>query len=166
LYADFPIKERTVIVEPDDNISNKVFVTHGRDRATRDAVANFLYGEGLQPIVLEDEASGGNTIIEKYEEHSNVAYGVAILSPDDIGCLKKDFPEGGKPRARQNVIFELGYMFAKISRHHVAVLIADPEIERPTNIDGVVFINLDPNDGWKLKLLKELRKAGMPLKNY
>lgn len=143
--------------------SNKVFVTHGRDRTTRDSVANFLYSIKLEPIVLEDQANAGDTIIEKYEKHAKAGYGIAILSPDDVGCLKEDAPDGLKSRARQNVIFELGYMFASISRHCVAVLMTDSNIERPTNIEGIVWIHLDQGGGWKHKLLKELRAAGLHL---
>ena len=144
--------------------SSMVFVTHGRDRATRDAVTAFLYSLKLDPIVLEDQANAGLTIIEKYEKYSKAGYGIAILSPDDVGCLKGESPEGLKPRARQNVIFELGYMFANISRHRVAVLLTDPDIERPTNIDGIAWIALDQHDGWKHRLVKELRAAGLPLR--
>ncbi|MGZ3560645.1 MAG: TIR domain-containing protein [Vulcanimicrobiaceae bacterium] len=157
--------ERLAEMPEDSPVSSKVFITHGRDKATRDAVVNFIHSLQLQPIVLEDEPSGGLTIIEKYEKHARVGYGIAILSPDDVGCLKEAALDGLNPRARQNVIFELGYMFASISRHHVAVLLTYPGIERPTNIEGIVWIHLDAGEGWKYKLRKELREAGLPLKD-
>jgi predicted nucleotide-binding protein len=166
LFAEsLPRKEHTREVVAESPVSSKVFITHGRDKPMRDAVVNFIHSLQLQPIVLEDEPSGGLTIIEKYEKHAQVGYGVAILSPDDVGCLRGKAPGGLTPRARQNVIFELGYMFARITRHRVAVLLTDPNIERPTNIEGIVWIHLDAGEGWTHKLRKEFREAGLPLKD-
>jgi len=142
--------------------SRKVFITHGRDASKRHELESFIYSLKLEPIVLEDKPSGGLTIIEKYEKHSEGAgYGIVIVTPDDVGCLKGDEPDGLKPRSRQNVIFELGYMYANISRHKVAVLLTDKDIELPSNIDGIVWVYMDDHGGWKRKLEKELREAGV-----
>jgi len=140
----------------------QVFVTHGRDRVPRDAVADFIRSVGLHPIVLEDEPNAGLTIIEKFEKYSNVGYGIIILSPDDFGCLKTE-PSALRPRARQNVIFEFGYMLARVGRNRVAVLLTDRSIERPANVDGIVWIDFDSDGNWKDRLRVELRAAGYGL---
>ena len=142
---------------------DSVFVTHGRDDRSKDAVSRFIYDVGLKPILLEEKPNEGQTIIEKYEKHANAAYGIAILSPDDLGSLREEAPDGLRPRARQNVIFELGFMFAKFGRNRVAVILPDEALERPTNIDGIVWIPLDKGGGWKYNLRKELAQAGLPL---
>ena len=145
-------------------VSNKVFITHGRDTERRSEVADFIREQGLEPVILEKQPHGGLTIIEKYEKYaSDVAFGIAILTPDDVGCLAADAPAGLQKRARQNVIFELGYMYAHIRRHRVAVLITDPDIEQPSNLRGIGWYFLDSNGGWRYDLLRELRAAGILL---
>lgn len=82
-----------------------VFIVHGHDTAAKEAVARFLMQLKLTPIILEEEVSAGQTIIEKLETSSEVGFVVVIMTPDDVGAVK-DHPEALKPRARQNVISE------------------------------------------------------------
>ena len=161
-------KVTTDVKEPgatEGTASQEVFITHGRDKYPKDAVERFIYDVGLKPIVLEDVPNAGLTIIEKYEKHANTAYGIAILSPDDLGCLKDLAPDRLQPRARQNVIFELGYMFAKIGRNRVAVILPDALLEKPSNIEGIVWIAFDTGESWKGKLRKELVEAGFKIRD-
>ena len=139
---------------------NSVFVVHGHDLISRTSLENMLRKNGLQPIILDDRASLGATIIEKFEANSNVRYAVAILSADDIGCAKTDGHP--KPRARQNVLFELGYFFARLGRAKVTALLTE-DIEAPSDIHGVVWIKMDAAGLWEQRLLRELDAAGMPL---
>lgn len=90
--------------------SEKVFLVHGHDNELKETVARFLEKIGLIPIILHEQASKGQTIIEKFEEHSNVSYAIVLMTPDDVGNLKSNKGKLNQ-RARQNVIFELGYFF-------------------------------------------------------
>jgi len=123
-------------------------------------VARTLEKLHLTPIILHEQVNEGRTIIEKFEYYSDVNFAVVLLSPDDIGCLKSDFPDGSKPRARQNVIFELGFFIGKLGRNRVAALYrgegTDIPIDIPSDYVGVVFIHYDSQGGWKLKLGAEL----------
>jgi hypothetical protein len=90
-------------------ISNrKVFLVHGHDLATRESVARFLEKANFEPVVLHEQANQGRTIIEKFEYNADVGFAVIVLSPDDIGSTASA-PDNRQPRARQNVILELGY---------------------------------------------------------
>lgn len=87
--------------------TRKVFVVHGHDEAAKEATARFLEKLDLQPIILHEQASGGRTIIEKFEKYSgDVGFAVVLLTPDDLGAAQKE-PEKLQPRARQNVVLEL-----------------------------------------------------------
>ena len=136
----------------------KVFVIHGRDESTRDMVAGFLRRLELKPVILSEQSNKGRTIIEKFEQHSEVGFAVALLTPDDAGSLKgaRNKPN---PRARQNVIFELGFFIGKLGRKHVCAL-TKGEVEIPSDYSGVLYISLNDPDGWKIKLFKELKAAG------
>ena len=143
-------------------ISNRVFVVHGRDEEAKQAMARFLETIGLEPVILQEQPSKGNTIIEKFEEHAQSAgFAVALCTPDDIGGLAED-PDNLKPRMRQNVVFELGYFAGAIGRNRVCALLKG-DIERPSDYDGVVYIPMDSNEGWKLTLARELRAAGFDI---
>ena len=141
---------------------DRVFVVHGRDDSVRATVASFLSRIGLDPIVLQDQPNEGRTIIEKFEDYSDVGFAVVLLTPDDIGGLNGTDENDLKPRPRQNVVLEWGFFLGKLGRDRVAALLQD-EVEFPNDYSGVVYIEIDDNEGWKTKLFRELRNARMPV---
>ena len=138
--------------------TNKVFVIHGHDESSRETAARFLERLGLEPVILHEQPNKGRTIIEKFEEHAQVGFAVVLLTPDDVGALAND-KNNQKPRARQNVIFEFGYFIGKLGRERVCALVKG-NVETPSDYDGVIYIQLDGSDGWKLRLIKELKSVG------
>ena len=138
----------------------KVFLVHGRDSETKLTVARFLEQLNLEPVILEELASRGRTIIEKFEDNAGqVGYAVVLFTPDDEGRLGESGAEYS-PRARQNVVFELGYFAGALGRKHVCALIKG-NVEKPSDYDGVVYIPYDNSGGWKLSLVRELKEAGL-----
>ena len=113
---------------------------------------------GLQPIVLHEQANQGRTIIEKFEGHADVDFAIVLLTTDDIGYLRNR-PEEMKPRARQNVIFELGYFVGRLGRARVCALYQNG-VEIPSDYHGVLYVPMDPHGAWKRQLAKELRAVG------
>lgn len=134
----------------------EVFIVHGHDDAVKEAVARFLEKAGLRPIILHEQPSRGRTIIEKLEDFANTGFAVILLTPDDVGRAKEDTQE--MARARQNVIFEMGYFLALLGRHRVCALYQSVEI--PSDIAGVIYIAIDHAGAWKAELAKELSAAG------
>ena len=138
--------------------SKRVFVVHGRDEAAKESVARFLERLGLEPIILHEQASSGRTVIEKFEVYADVGFAVVLLTPDDAGGLAGTSADL-KPRARQNVIMELGYFLGKLSRRRVCVLFKKG-VEIPSDYQGVVYVELDASGAWRTKLAQELVEAG------
>ncbi|TIO06908.1 MAG: hypothetical protein E5X88_21065 [Mesorhizobium sp.] len=137
--------------------SNKVFIVHGHDDGARHGLARFLERLGLVPVVLQEEPNQGRTIIEKYEQiASEVAFAVILLTPDDVGASKAATEQNH--RARQNVIFELGYFAGHLGRGRVCLL-RKGNVEIPSDLYGVLYIDLDPSEGWKAKLVLEMKAA-------
>ncbi len=136
---------------------NKVFVVHGHDSGTKETVARFLEQQGLQPIILHEQASRGMTIPEKLIANSDVGFAVVVLTPDDFGRAKADSEE--KPRARQNVILELGYFVGRLGRDRVCALLKDT-VEMPSDYVGVVYVSWDDAGAWKMEIAKEMHAAG------
>jgi predicted nucleotide-binding protein len=140
-------------------LSRKVFVVHGHDEAAREKIARFLERLDFTPIILHEQASRGRTVIEKVEAHSDVGFAVVLLTPDDEGCEKGGTP---RPRARQNVVLELGYFLGRLGRDYVCPL-KRGEIEIPSDFEGVVYIPFDNSGGWKQALGRELEDAGFKI---
>ena len=144
--------------ENERKITNEVFVIHGRDNEAKETVARILERLGLTPVILHEQSNLGRTIIEKFEQHAQVGFALALLTPDDVGALKNE-EMNLKPRARQNVVFELGYFLGRLGRERVCAL-TKGNVEIPSDYDGVVYIPLDESGGWKIKLIKELKNVG------
>ena len=137
---------------------SKVFIVHGHDNAAKEAVARFIEKIGLEAIILHEQASAGNTIIEKIEANSNVGFGIVLYTPCDLGASQEKKDEL-KPRARQNVVFEHGYLIGKIGRKNVCALLKG-DIETPNDISGVVYIKMEGEKEWKYKIADEMKACG------
>lgn len=137
--------------------SRRVFVVHGHDESAVHGLARFLEKLGLEAIILKEQPDQGRTIIEKFEETADdIGFAVVLLTPDDLGASVK--AETSDARARQNVIFELGYFAAKLGRGRVCLL-RKGHVEIPSDLYGVIYTDMDPADGWKAKLVGELKAA-------
>ena len=157
-----PVKESKSSSSKEKSIepsNTKVFLVHGQDNEAKQTVARFLEKLDLEVIILHERASSGMTIIEKFEQNSDVAFAVVLMTPDDVGSISTD-KENLRYRARQNVIFELGYFMGKLGRENVCALLKG-DIDRPSDYDGIIYIALDPNGGWKMLLAKEMRESGI-----
>ena len=136
-----------------------MFVIHGRDYGTRDTVARFLEGLGLEAVILEEQPDRGLTVIEKFEENASGDFVVALLTPDDVGGLSNDQLQ---PRARQNVILELGYFIGRLGRDKVRALVKG-DLEIPSDYAGVLYIPMDEASGWQMRLIREMKNAGLDI---
>ena len=140
--------------------SRTVFVVHGRNEELKESVARFLGQLELKPIILHEQPSAGQTIIEKFEAHSDACFAVVLLTPDDVGRLATGTDTELQLRARQNVVFEWGFFVGKLSRRNVCALYAE-EVEIPSDLTGVVYVELDRTGAWKMMLARELKAAGI-----
>jgi predicted nucleotide-binding protein len=140
---------------PDD----RVLVVYGRNEEVREKVARFLMKLGLEPVLLEEQAAHGRTLIEKLEAQHPLAFAVVLLTGDDVGGIAAQSCTL-RPRARQNVIFELGYAIARLGRERVCVLY-EKGVELPSDFHGVEYKALDVAGAWKTKLARELYEAGL-----
>ena len=158
-YKKKKLGEKMEEVKP---ASNHIFIVHGHDDGMKQAVARTLEKLDLKPIILHEQPNQGRTIIEKFTEYAdNVYFAVVLLSPDDKGYRKDQSSEAAKFRSRQNVILELGFFIGKLGRHNVAALFKnDPDFERPTDYDGVLYTPFDDAGRWQFDLVRELKSSG------
>lgn len=154
------LQQPSSLLELDSNRANKeqVFIVHGHDDIAKYEMADAIKELGLEPIILHEQASSGMTIIEKIEHYSDVGFAVILYTPCDIGGKRAQKMEL-LSRARQNVVFEHGYLIGKLKRNRVMAFVKDM-VETPNDISGVLYIELDKNQNWKDALKKELKSAG------
>lgn len=139
-------------------MGHKVFIVHGHDGETKLQVAEFIQQiTGERPVILNEQADSGLTVIEKFEAHASEAGFIAVLlTADDVGGVKDSI--NLQPRARQNVVFEFGYFIGKLGRGRVVALY-EGGVELPSDVSGMLYTSLAGN--WHTKLAKELRAAGI-----
>jgi Predicted nucleotide-binding protein containing TIR-like domain len=161
-----PLSQRGVVLSPTEDTSRleviasrKIFIVHGRDENAKNEVALFLKKIGLEDIVLHQRPNRGRNLLTKFQEEAEgSSFAVILMTPDDDGGLA-----GGprQKRARQNVVFELGFFIGKFGTPHVAALIV-PGVEKPSDFDGICWIEFGRNADWKRELARELKSAGVP----
>ena len=169
LYEELPdrtqydIGNKNVVKASPISFGNEVFIVHGRDDGAKDAVALFIRDLGFNEIILDRKPNSGLTIIEKFEDHaSNAEFAIALLTPDDVGALKEEADNELKSRARQNVILELGYFMGRLGRSKVCLLIKG-KLENPSDLDGLLYVEMGDTEVWRMKVAKEMIQAGLPV---
>jgi predicted nucleotide-binding protein len=139
--------------------NRNIFVVHGHDGHLKEAVARLIERLGFNAVIIAERPSAGRTIIEQVEKYSNVQYAVVLLTPDDL-------PSGSGSeyaRARQNVVFELGFFVGRLGRSKVHCL-RKGKTQLFSDIDGVIWTPVDDAGmDWRVRLAQEMSAAGLPV---
>ena len=146
---------------------SRVFIVYGHDTEAREQLELLLRRLKITPVILANIPSGGDTIIEKLEALTEADYACVLITPDDEGRKRmnaQDETVGLMPRARQNVVLELGMVLARLGRRRVAILVKGADIERPSDIDGLLYIPFANRvDAIKTDLAANLQQAGFSI---
>lgn len=125
---------------PELSLERNVFIVHGRDTQARLELENILLQRKVTPRVLEREDKGPNSILEELEALIRTCRaGFILVTPDDEGRFKG----GSEPlagRARQNVIFETGLLFAKFRAFERVALVVKRPLELPSDLNGIFYL--------------------------
>ncbi len=142
--------------------NSRVFVVHGHDTVAREQLELILYKLGLKPFVLQNTGGGGLTIIEALEKQivdNAPKFGIVLMTPDDMGYAASK-PTDVQPRARQNVVLEMGMLIARLGRSHVAIL-KKGHIETPSDIGSILYLPFNNHVKETVALLAQrLEEAG------
>lgn len=147
------------------NRPTKIFVVHGHDHTALEQLELVLRRLNLDPYILQNNDGQTKTIIEALEQqiYKEAAFGIVLLTPDDFGYSKAKGEEDRQPRARQNVVLEMGMVFASLGRDRMVIL-KKGALEIPSDIDGV--LRLEFNDHVKevaVKLAGRMKNAGIEI---
>ena len=153
-----------VAVEPNSE-KTKIFVVHGHDTAALEQLELVLRRLGLDPFILQNNDGESKTLIEALEQkiYKESAFGIVLLTPDDYGYPKSKSDSDRKPRARQNVILELGMVLASLGRDRM-VLLKKGALELPTDVNEVIYLEFNEHvKEVSVKLAKRIRSAGIQI---
>ena len=139
---------------------DKIFIVHGHNEEAKHKIARFITDLDLSATILDEQPSKGQTIIDKFEEHADEAgFAIVLLTADDVGAPKNK-TDDIKPRARQNVILELGYFLHGLGRDRICILY-EKGVELPSDIHGIIYVQMDERGAWKIELAQEIASVGI-----
>lgn len=140
--------------------SRRIFIVHGHDLHFRDQLAALLRKLDFEPVILQEEANKGLTVIEKLERDTErVGFSFVLYTPDDLGKQR-----GGveQERARQNVIFEHGLLIGLLGRDRTCAIIKG-DLEIPSDIRGMLYEQIGDLRAEAIKIAKVLKDGGYKL---
>lgn len=146
----------------------RVFVVHGHDQVACEQLELILHKLGLEPFVLASTGGGGLTLMEALEREvieprTRARFGIVLMTPDDMGYAKRDGELAVQPRARQNVVLEMGMLIAALSRPNVVIL-KKGHLEIPSDANGIIYLGFNEHVKETVpKLVDRLRNAGFVL---
>lgn len=140
------------------SMKEKVFIVHGHDQLLKSEVARLIEKLGFEAVILHEQPDESDTIIEKLEKYSDVKFAVILYTGCDFGMTKDN--KIVKNRPRPNVIFENGYFYGKLGRNRVNVLVKG-DVEKPGDLSGIVYTEIDELGAWKTKLVRNMKNAGL-----
>ncbi len=156
-------------VKVDAEGNPSVFVVHGHDTVAREQLELVLHKLGLDPFVLQNTDGGGLTIIESLEKmigkNAESSFGIVLMTPDDMGFSKAagEKEDDFKPRARQNVVLEMGMLLASLTRDRVVIL-QKGFVDTPSDTAGIIYLGFNEHVRETIpKLVGRLQKAGFEI---
>lgn len=124
-------------------LPKQVFIVHGHDDSAREQLELVLHKLGLDPYILANTGGHGLTIVEALEakigKNCSTAFGIVLMTPDDMGYALSKGQDSVQPRARQNVVLEMGMLISSIGRRNMAILVKG-HLEKPSDADGILYI--------------------------
>ncbi len=124
--------------------TQSVFIVHGRYVAALNSLQTVLLKRGINTLTLADQPRTGEALLQKLDEVVDACCaGFVLLTPDDVGRLSSNKKTALKPRARQNVVFEGGLLFGRFGAHRICFLLTDPDLELPSDIQGILYEQFD-----------------------
>ena len=151
------------IVNNKDSLN--IFVVHGHDTSALEQLELILRRLGLDPYILQNNDGQSRTLIEALEQqiYDDSAFGIVLMTPDDYGYRKDQEETDRQPRARQNVILEMGMVMASLGRERMVIL-KKGNLDMPSDVNGVIYLEF--NDHVKEitgKLAQRIKTAGIDI---
>ncbi len=168
-FGDAPAKAPAPALPPTPPSAStdrtKIFIVHGHDHLALEQLELVLRRLRLDPYILQNNDGQSRTVIEALEQqiYSDAAFGIVLMTPDDFGYAKGKGEEERQPRPRQNVVLEMGMVFASLGRERMVIL-KKGALEMPSDVNGILYLEF--NDHVKevaVRLATRMKSAGITI---
>ena len=161
LQEEIPFDDWSLRLQPISTLYHRgvYLLFHGHDGELKHASARLVTNLGLEPVILHEQANKGRTIIEKFTDQAQVGFAIMLLSADDEGRPRDTSAALLKLRARQNVIFEMGFFFSRLGRERVCV-VYESGVELPSDLSGILYVQYDSGKSWMYAVAEAMNAAG------
>lgn len=156
---------RTFVPSAPPSADTRIFIVHGHDESSLEQLELILRRLKLDPYILQKNDGQSRTLIEALEQqiYDRSAFGIVLMTPDDYGYQKAHTDGERQPRARQNVILEMGMVMASLGRERMVIL-KKGNLEMPSDVNGVIYLEF--NDHVReitTKLAQRMKSAGIAI---
>jgi predicted nucleotide-binding protein len=161
LFTEESKTETQEKAEREEKLDNrKVLIISGQEKEKKFALVDFLKQLGLKPVLPQEEPGPEKNLIDKFEKYSDVAFAILLLTGDDYG-YPKGKPEEARPRPKQNVIFELGFLIGRLKQNNIFCALYEEGLDLPPVYQGNFFIPYDSEGLWKLFIARAMKMANV-----
>jgi predicted nucleotide-binding protein len=150
-----PSKEPPSIEKP------LILLIHGQNGTAKGHVLEFIDKLGLRAFTSHEQTNGVKDLIEKFSDLSNIQFAIVLFTPDDA-TTPQDKPRGKGACLIQDIMFEFGYVVAKLGHERVCALCHEG-VKIPLDHYGETSIPMDSKGGWRLLVAKEIKQAGIKI---
>jgi predicted nucleotide-binding protein len=154
-----------VLKKPVAETEKKIFIVHGHDTAALEQLELVLRRLGLAPYILQNNDGQSRTLIEALEQqiYDQSAFGIILMTPDDYGYQKSKDDTDRRPRARQNVILEMGMIMASLGRERMVIL-KKGNLEMPSDVNGIIYLEFNEHvKEVAAKLAQRIKNSGIEI---
>lgn len=136
-----------------------ILIIHGHDELALLQLREFFMENYplLDVRVMQQRQNGAMSMAEKFEMTSEgVSVAIALMTPDDVAYAVKN-PETVIDRARQNVVMEIGWAWARLGREQM-LLFAKNGVEVPSDFSGIEVLEYSDSPRERLEDLRKFLK--------
>jgi predicted nucleotide-binding protein len=151
-----------VALEPSaDQTQRRIFLVPGSDQLLNQDVFEFLSAT-CQVVKKDDDRRRGEVLLDQLNRAAAMDFAVFLLDPDFFFYPRTQTHESARLMAGQDLIFQLGFLVAKLGRERVVVLYHESDhFRRPTDYFDIHYVPLGRNTAWKADLVKRLKACGV-----
>lgn len=129
----FEVRSNSRVGEVIEEKPRRIFISHGRSKDWHSVQAFIEKDLKIETLELAQEPSKGRSVLQKLvDESNNCSFAVIVMTGDDE-------IEGNAPRARENVMHEIGFFQGKFGLENVCILYEEGT-NIPSNIHGLVYV--------------------------
>jgi predicted nucleotide-binding protein len=148
--------------QPVSELQRRILVVPGSDQLVNDEVLAFLSSVSAEIVKKDDDRRRGESLLDHLNRCGAMDFAVVILAADFFFYPRTQKPDSARLMAAQEIVFQMGYLVAKLGRERVVILYQESDhFRRPTDYFDIYYVPVTSNAVWKTDLAKRLKACGI-----